>query len=249
MAGGGGGTQVQTNIPPFLEAPTRKVVGAGEELVFGEGSGYTPYDPYQAVAPLSQSQMMGVGETQNLGQQARFTPEVAEYYMNPYQRAVTDIAKREATKDATRLASDLGSRAARAGAFGGSRFGLQESQLRDSTAQRLADIETKGSEAAYRDAQKMFGADRAETYNRIGALGKAGGLERGIQQDLRDFAYGQFQDAQDYDFDRLERLRSLISGVPYSSVQQTQRSSPSAAAQIAGLGLAAYGASPYFPRG
>lgn len=245
---GGGGTQVQTNIPPFLEKPTARLVGSAEELVYGEGSGYTPYNPYDAVAPLSESQMMGIDETQSLGRQAQFTPEIAKQYMNPYQQAVTDIAKREAESDARMTLRGLHEGAAKSGSFGNARLGIAEGMIGTDLAKRKSDLQMAGLRDAYKDAQKMFGADRAETYNRIGALGKAGGLERGIQQDLRDFAYGQYQDAQDYDFDRLERLRAIISGVPYGTTQTSRTQSPSAASQIAGLGLAAYGASPYFPR-
>lgn len=240
MAGGGGSTTYQSNIPPFLEGPTKEIVGKGMELTRQQG--FTPYSPYASVAPMSQSQMMAGAETRGLGGQARFTPQISQQYMNPYQQSVTDIAKREATKEAQMMRQDLAGRAARAGAFGGSRFGLQEAKMYGDLGQRLTDIQRKGDEAAYRDAQAAYERDRAETYRRIGQLGKMGALERGIQQDLRDRAREQFQQAQDYDFSRLERMRGLISGLPYSTQTQTQTASPSAFNQIAGLGLAGLGA-------
>ena len=43
MAGGGGGTTYQSNIPPFLEGPVKDVVGRGMELT--KGGGFTHLQP------------------------------------------------------------------------------------------------------------------------------------------------------------------------------------------------------------
>lgn len=240
MAGGGGGTTYQSNIPPFLEGPVKDVVGRGMELT--KSGGFTPYSPYASVAPMSQTQMMAGAETRGLGAQARFTPEAADYYMNPYQQSVTNIAKREALREGQMMERDLQDKGAKAGAFGNTRFGVAEGQLRSDLGQRLADIQVKGAEAAYRDAQNMFQRDRDETYRRIAQQQGFGQLERGIQQDLRDRAREQFEDAQDYEFRQLERMRNLISGLPYSTSGRQQTASPSAFQQVAGLGIAGLGA-------
>ena len=55
----------------------------------------------------------------------------------------------------------LAANAAKAGAFGGSRFGLEQAQVYRSGLQNLSDIQTKGSQAAYENAQAQFERDRA----------------------------------------------------------------------------------------
>jgi hypothetical protein len=88
------------------------------------------------------------------------TPQ-AEQYMSPYQQAVTDIAKREAMTEAARMNNMLGTQAAKAGAYGGSRFGVEQALLGKSLATNLSDIQTKGLQSAYENAQAQFERDRA----------------------------------------------------------------------------------------
>ena len=91
----------------------------------------------------------------------QFGTAEAQQYMSPYQQAVTDVAKREAAVEAQQANRMLASNAAKAGAFGGSRFGLEQAQVYRSGLQNLSDIQTKGSQAAYENAQAQFERDRA----------------------------------------------------------------------------------------
>lgn len=90
----------------------------------------------------------------------QFDAAAAAQYMSPYQQAVTDIAKREAALESQQANRMLASNAAKAGAFGGSRFGLEQAQVYRSGLQNLADIQTKGSQAAFENAQQQFERDR-----------------------------------------------------------------------------------------
>lgn len=90
-----------------------------------------------------------------------WTPETAAQYMSPYQQAVTDIAKREAVAEAAGLNKQLASQAAKAGAFGGSRFGVEQALLGSKLATNLSDIQTKGSEAAYQAGLGQFNTEQA----------------------------------------------------------------------------------------
>ena len=47
------------------------------------------------------------------------------------------------------------------GAFGGSRESLQQTELARQTGQRLADIQTMGSQQAYQQAMNQLASDRA----------------------------------------------------------------------------------------
>lgn len=229
------GTTYQTNIPAYLEEPTKNMVARGELLsnqpylpysgqrvagltpqqqnVYGQiGAMGTPGEFGQAGATLTGAEQfgaagalgaMGYQPSQftayqmsgpgNIGAQNVYgtgydaygvaaapdvtgtsydaaqaayaqgwTPEAAQQYMSPYQQAVTDIAKREAATEAAMLNKQLAGQAAKAGAFGGSRFGVEQALLGKSLATNLSDIQTKGSEAAYQAGLGQFNTEQAQ---------------------------------------------------------------------------------------
>ena len=80
------------------------------------------------------------------------TGEDIQKYMDPYQQAVTDIDKRQARQDALQTAQAIGAKSTGMGAFGGSRQAILESQAASDLGTRLADIQTRGSQAAYQQA-------------------------------------------------------------------------------------------------
>ena len=189
--GGGGQqqstqTSYQTNIPAYLEDPAKRMVSRGETL---SEQGYQPYTgqrvagftPAQEKAfteiggMTTPEQYAGAGTAIDAAQRfgttgalgamgyapGTFGTEQAARYMSPYQQAVTDIAKREAVTDAQRLNTELGAKAAKAGAFGGSRFGIEQALLGSKLATNLSDIQTKGLQDAYLNAQQQYERDRA----------------------------------------------------------------------------------------
>jgi hypothetical protein len=140
-------------------------------------------------AGLQQYQMRGPADVQAQQIQAReytspemraaqtgFRPELQQYqmegpqqfggqqasqYMSPYQQNVTDIQKREAIRDAKQgqLVQDLG--AARQGTYGGSRQLLASLERERNLGQQMGDIQARGSQSAYENAQAQFERDRA----------------------------------------------------------------------------------------
>ena len=90
-----------------------------------------------------------------------FTSQQAQQYMSPYLRNVLDVQKREAVTDARKaqLAQDLG--AARQGTYGGSRQLLAAMERERNLGQQMGDIEARGMQAAYENAQAQFERDRA----------------------------------------------------------------------------------------
>lgn len=96
------------------------------------------------------------GEAADVARRAARPLEMRELeirkFMDPYQQAVTDIAKREAREESALRQRDIGSAAAKVGAFGGSRQALLEAEEASSLGERLADIQARGSADAYRSA-------------------------------------------------------------------------------------------------
>jgi hypothetical protein len=88
-------------------------------------------------------------------------PETLERYMNPYQQLVTDIEKREARKQSEIQGSAIEQQAAQAGGLGGYREAIMQSEREKNLSEQLQDIQSRGGQAAFAQAQKAFEADRA----------------------------------------------------------------------------------------
>jgi hypothetical protein len=85
----------------------------------------------------------------------------ADQYMSPYMQNVVDVAKRKAMEDAQRgqLQSNLG--AGRKGALGSSGQLLATTERERNLGTQLGDIQVRGLQDAYANAQSQFERDRA----------------------------------------------------------------------------------------
>ena len=125
---------------------------AGAGLGMGTGLGF-------GAAGAGLGQAFGYSPTAISG--GTFDPSAASYYMSPYQSNVTDIAVREARKQAD-LAKTAGmSGAIGRGTFGGARQALMQSEQERGAQQNIANIRAQGQQDAYLNAQKMFESDQA----------------------------------------------------------------------------------------
>jgi hypothetical protein len=106
---------------------------------------------------LRQYQM---GAAERVSGPESFSPEMAKDYINPYMQNVVDIQKREVQRQADIAASQRAGQAAQAGAFGGSRMGLENAMANRETQRLMSDIQQTGSSAAYQQgmqaAQQQF---------------------------------------------------------------------------------------------
>jgi hypothetical protein len=130
---------------------------------------------------------MGVGTS-------RFGAPEATSYMSPYASNVTDIAVREARKqaDLAKSAGALGSIGR--GTFGGARQALLQSEQERGAQQNIANIRAQGQQSAFENAQQQFNQDQARSLQAqqlnqaaygqqaalLGQLGTAG-LQSGLQ--------------------------------------------------------------------
>ncbi len=88
-------------------------------------------------------------------------PTNPEDYMSPYMRNVVDIAKREATRDFGVQQTGRDAQAVKSGAFGGYRQGIENAEAQRNLNQQLQDLDYRGQQDAYTNAQAQFNADRA----------------------------------------------------------------------------------------
>ena len=85
----------------------------------------------------------------------------ANRYMNPYIQNVLDTQKERATQRYLEQEGGINTAAQRAGAFGGSRHGIQSGMAQRELNQQLNEMEAQGLSQAYQNAQQMFTSDQA----------------------------------------------------------------------------------------
>jgi hypothetical protein len=120
------------------------------------------YNPASVIN--QQVQMPGLDMYQMQGAE-RFGNDQAQQYMSPYAQNVMDVQKREAVRDAQKaqLVGDLG--AARQGTYGGARQLLAATERERALGQNLGDIQARGMQSAYENAQAQFERDRSAGFN------------------------------------------------------------------------------------
>jgi hypothetical protein len=143
------------NVP--RDIPKQSVAGftAPQQAAFQlAGSGIGAFQPFvsQAGQTATQAGQLGNIAAQTLGGAAQgFTPTAANIaaFRDPYQQLVTQEALKEIDKQGAMAQTNLASAAQKAGAFGGSRFGVQEAEL----AKNLGDIKSR---RIFEDASKSY---------------------------------------------------------------------------------------------
>ena len=119
-------------------------------------------------------------------------PQTIERYTNPYQQLVTDVEKREAARQSNILGSQIGQQAAQTGGMGGYREAIMQAERERNLGQQLGDIQTRGSQAGFQQAQQAFEADRAARLQ-AGQLGlQTGEARQAALQAEERFAQQQF---------------------------------------------------------
>ena len=194
-------TQTQVIIPEYIEKPTeilanellaqaqqpltvpqQQVIGfsptqqSAMNLAF---QGIGSYQPFLDAAQAAQTAGLGtIGAGAQTVAGAQFVPTEAtlDRFRDPYQKFVTDEAVKEIDRQAAMAQNQLAGQAVKAGAFGGSRFGIQQSEL----ARNAADLKSRRIfEDLSRNFQQAQAAARAANQQRIQAGQVFGQLGRG----------------------------------------------------------------------
>lgn len=238
MSGGGssGGSGTQTNItelPEWARPYAQNILAKGEALT-------TP-----TTAPVyGGERYAGLSDLQKKAIESVSTPEAYQKslqgFMDPYAQNVIDIQKREAGRQSQMAGLQEAGQAVKAGAFGGSRAGLVEAERARNTGQLMSDIQARGSEAAYQNAQQALQRDIANKMQ-LGSMQQAD-----IQRPL-DIAYQDFVTQQNYPYRQLGFMSDLLRGTPTGSSSVTNMYQPVTGAQtLASLGMGAYGMNKLF---
>ena len=163
--------------------------------------------------------------TNNVGNRSFTDQGVAGQYMNPYLQQALDPQLREASKQAGMSRMADAARLSQAGAFGGSRQAIMESEGSRNMLNNMADITGQGYSQAYQQASSLFGQEegaRREQANlneqrRLGQLNtdearRLQQLESGENRRLNQFNTGEDRRLGQLNTNEGRRLDQLESG-------------------------------------
>ena len=206
----------------------------------GEALANQPYQAYGGPLTAGQSGLQTqafqglAGLTVPTAQMGGFTPTsftsgtTAQDYMSPFMNAALEPQMAEAQRQAEIQRVQNASRLGKAGAFGGSRQAIMESEGQRNLLRNLADIYGTGMQTAYTQGMGQFNTeqDRAQQAqdltNRYGlaALGAqqiAGGQQRDIEQQGVAADYAQFKEERDDPYKKVQYQQSLLQNLPISA--------------------------------
>ena len=196
-------TQTKVLIPEYIEKPTEKMANTLDQLMQQQFNvpqqqvaGFSPtqqaammqayggigaYQPFLQAATDAQAAALGTtgAGVQSLGQM-NFDPSRAQAFMDPYQQSVTNEALKEIDRQSQMASNQLAGKAAQAGAFGGSRFGIQQSELarnaQDLKSRRIFEDLSRN----YQQAQSAAQAANQQRLQQGSAFGQLGQMTSGI---------------------------------------------------------------------
>jgi len=149
----------------------------------------------------------------------------AEQYMSPYVGASLEPQIAEAQRQAEKQRLSNGSRMTAAGAFGGSRQALMDSETQRNLTRTMADITGRGYDKAYDTAQQQFNTEQDRSMLNLGterqyglaalqAQLQGGAAQRGIESEGIAADYDQFEMERDQPYKNIQFQQSLLDGLP-----------------------------------
>ena len=204
-------------------------------LTAGESAAQTA--AFQGIAGLAvPTEQMGAFTPQ------QFSAEQAQSYMNPYLMSALQPQIDEARRQAEIQRVQDAGRLTQAGAFGGSRQAIMESELNRNLLQNLSGITGQGYSQAFDRAQQQFNVEQGrglEAQNLTNQYGLAalarqadlGAQQRGIESEGVAADYAQFQEERDFPYKQVQYMQSLLQGLPLAA-QSYSYQQPSALSNI-----------------
>ena len=179
--------QVAGFTAPQQQAFTRSQQGLGTFLPFLQAADTAAGQGFQT-AGLGAQALQGVD----------FTPGGVSQFMDPYQQNVTQEALKEIDRQAALAENKLAGQAVQAGAFGGSRFGIQQSELarsaQDLRSRRIFEDLSRNFQMASAQ-QRAMNQQRMQQAQQFGNIGQVQtGIGRTIGQIGQSLQQAQAQD-------------------------------------------------------
>ena len=226
--------------------------------LFESGMGY---DPTKALQGLAQQRRP------EAGQSASLLGQDISAYQSPYQQQVIDLAMGDIQRQADIARGSAQDRAIRAGAFGGSRSAIIESESQRPYAEAMQRTAVEGRQRGFEQAQQaaerdvarqqqmqmfapqlelqarqqqagLLGGLAGQQLQGLGLLGGIGQQQQALQQQAIGAQRGEFQRALQYPQQQLESLRTSVAGMT-PALSRTEQYNPTRMQQFES-GLNAY---------
>lgn len=230
----GSPTSQTDSLAPWASGYVTDMLGKGAALAD------QPYQGYGGPLTAGQSGLQTqafqglAGLTVPTAQMGGFNPTsftsgtTAQDYMSPFMNAALEPQMAEAQRQAEILRVQNAGRLGQAGAYGGSRQAIMESEGQRNLLRNMADIYGTGMQAAYTQGMGQFNTeqDRAQlAQNELNTYGlkaldaqqTAGGVQRDIEQQGIAADYAQFREERDDPYRKLQYQQSLLQGLPIAA--------------------------------
>lgn len=171
-------------------------------------------------------------------------PGMHQKFMSPYIEGALNPTMEEARRQNEISRLDTASRLTKAGAYGGSRQAIMESEGLRNLEQNLANIYGTGMQLAFESGQGQFNTeeDRRRAAQQfindfglgaIKTIADMGGVQRGIESEGISADMKQFEQERDYPFKMVQFLQSMMQGMPVGT-QNTTYNQPSTLSNVMG---------------
>jgi hypothetical protein len=230
-AGGGipQDTSRTSTLSPWVGDYVTNALGQGAALAAA------PYQAYEGpltagASNLQQQAFAGASDIAGGGYTpgtfiGSFGAEQANQYMNPYLQASLDPQLKELKRQSDIARLDDAARLTKAGAFGGSRQAIMESEGRRNLLDKQQDVLGQGYKTAFDTGASRFAADQAaqERSRQFSAdfglqsvknLADLGAVERGITSEGLAADRAQFEAERDFAYKMPQYQLGLLSGLP-----------------------------------
>ena len=243
-AGGVAPTTMPT-LPTAQESNLSSWAGPGiaDYITKGTAIAQQPYQAYQGplsagYSPLQKQAFNTAGDikvpTADMGayKPGTFDAAAATKYMNPYLQASLDPQLAEARRQSQITQMGNNAQATKAGAFGGSRGALMNTETQRNLGSNLANITGQGYNTAYNNAQNQFNtevgqqqtAQNATNQYGLSALSNQLGMgtaQRGIESEGIAADKAQFEEERNAPMANILATQRLYQGLPVSTVNSS----------------------------
>lgn len=231
--GSTGATGSSESLANWAGSYVTDILGQGKALAEKPYEAYT--GPLTAGASaLQQQAFQGISGLQlPTSQQMQFTPMqftggIAQQYMNPYLQAALEPQIAEARRQTEIQRMQDAGRLAQAGAFGGSRQAIMESEGARNLLSNIANITGEGYKSAFdvgrtqfnteQDRQKAAAQQAADlAFKTLETQAEAGAAQRAIESEGVKADIAQFEQERLDPYKQVQFMQSLLQGLPLAA--------------------------------
>jgi len=193
--------------------------------------------------------------TQNLLGNSWNNPGTAQSFMSPYMQNVVQLQQNDAARQAGIQTTQNDAQATGAGAFGGSRQAVMDSENQRNLGIQQANIEASGLQNAYTQGQNQYNTQQSQGLAGLSNLGSMGqnlygqttgninlqdqlGTQQQQQaQNMINTNVANYSAQQNYPYMQLGFMSDVLHGTqPTGLGSSTYSAAPSTVSQVAGLG-------------